>query len=144
MTSARFAIHDNVFRDLNVAPCTGAGMQVQLLTGLTDATIARNTFVVGGSSTKSVSFDGPPTVRLTLDGNVFSRSSYGVIGSGTGEGISTLTKYAPDGVFTGNALTGAVCSRYPVTTLCPSTFPTTGGADAAKVSAMTTNALVNP
>jgi hypothetical protein len=149
VASARFAIHDNVISGINTPDCNGAGIQLQLLNELTDAVIARNTWIVAGASPKAISFAGAPLVRLVLNGNVFSPSTYGLIGTGTGVGTVTLTQYAPGVTFTNNVLPGANCSLYPATTSCPSALPatlptSTAGADLAKVTAATMTSVVAP
>ena len=86
------------------------GRMFQLLGDLQDVEITRNT-VFGESSI--VMFDGAPQTGLRVTQNVFTRTQYGVSGSGTGEGIASLTKYAPGADFSANVAVGAPSHVYP-------------------------------
>ena len=113
MPTTRVLFSDNIFSQVGRDPINGSpGRYVQLLGDLQDATVLQNTFFGDGSS-NAVLFDGDPTVRLTLANNVFSASTYGIIGSGMGEGTATLARFATGGVTGGNVLTGLNAARYP-------------------------------
>ena len=101
----------------------------------------------------AVSFDGGATTRTVIHSNIVPNGNYGVKGSGTASGTSTLNYYMPGGVFSYDAIPGADCAYYPSTTSCPSSIPAspglgydarTIGADISKVNGATSGAIVSP
>lgn len=147
--SARIDVHDNLLEDVKPTAWGGQGIVAQFLTGLTSTRFTRNTLLNSASTASAMFFDGPATSGLVVDGNVFHHGTYGVGGTGTGEGLATFAKYAPDIKFTNNAIVGATstaCGKYPATTTCPATFPSlptaTVGADTATIMRLTKNAMV--
>jgi hypothetical protein len=86
---------------------------VQLLEDLQDVTIVQNTFF-GAGAANDLMFDGAAMSRLVLANNVFGRADYGILGSGFGEGTSSLAHFAPGAVVTGNVFSGATAAAYPV------------------------------
>jgi hypothetical protein len=112
--SRRILFADNSFESVGRDPITGqAGRFIQLLGDIEDATLVQNTFFGVGAS-NAVLFDGAPLVRLVLASNVFAAATYGVIGSGAGEGNPSLQQFAPGSSFRGNVLTGLVERIYPL------------------------------
>ena len=110
--SRRIVVRDNSFESVGRDPITGAaGRFVQLLDDLEDVSIVQNTFFGNGTS-NAVLFDGKPLVRLVLTNNVFSSATYGILGSDLGEGLATLTHFAPGGSVSGNVLTGLLAQLY--------------------------------
>jgi hypothetical protein len=119
---------------------------------MADVLIAHNSFSNAG--VKAVSFDGAVTTRTVIHSNVLPNGQYGVHGTNAGVGISTLTLYAPDGIFSYNGMIGSSdCRVYPATNFCPATIPSplpigydarTVGADVAKVNAATSGVIVAP
>ena len=154
VAAARFFLHDNVFEPF--VGSSAEGIAVQLLSGAEDVIVAHTTFEKAMNAV--VKFDGPQQQRLAIHSTVFPNSDYGVIGSGSGGGTKALAAYAPGALFASNIVLGAdvypsSCTVYPATTLCPATLPAvlpSGwdgqpiGADAAKVSAATAGAVVQP
>jgi hypothetical protein len=131
---ARVTIYGNV-----VAPFSyGGGIPIQHLGAIEDVVIQHNTF--GSASNLAVSFDGAAGLRTVISGNVIPHGTYGVKGTGTAEGTATLAKFTTNGLFQTNVVYPAVCSVYPVGTVCalPSVLPSAWdgqpiGADAGKV-----------
>lgn len=124
--AARLTFTNNVIA-LN-ASLSGAGKSLQVLSDIYDLTVSRNSFIDlnNASLNTEILFDQVagtgPTVRLALTSNVWSAASYPIIGNGTANPNTTLAKYAPDGVVTGNAFTGfsASSGTFPL----GNTFPT--------------------
>lgn len=121
-------ISGNLFQ--NVAQPTQPGMRVlfQILNGVRDIEIANNT---GFSSDKSILFDGAPDTGLKVHDNLWVRGSYGVFGSGRGEGSSAIAYYMPDGTFLGNVIVAAPTSLYPTGNSYPATLDLLGLVDLA-------------
>lgn len=149
--AARISIYDNSVSNLGMSPYTGDGIPLQILGGTYDVLVAHNSFSNAGN--KAVSFDGGVTTRTVIHSNVIPNGSYGVKGSNTGTGTATLNYYAPGGVFSYDAIIGATCSAYPITTTCPTSIPSspglgydarTIGADGAKISAATNGVVIAP
>jgi hypothetical protein len=127
----RILVRDNSFETVGRDPLSGApGRFVQLLQNLEDVTVIQNTFYGTGAS-NAVLFDGAPTVRLVLSNNVFGAATYGIIGSGAGEGAQTLAQFAPGGVVRGNVLPGNLERLYPVGNVFPATLGLASFIDAA-------------
>lgn len=104
--TARVWLDNNLFQNVGRDPVSGAaGISVQLLGDLVDASVTRNTFT-GLGSQKVVSFDGLPEVRTTVTDNVFAASSYQVWGSAKGIGQAPLDFYIPGGLFKNNTVPG--------------------------------------
>jgi hypothetical protein len=120
--SKRILFRDNSFESVGRDPITGQpGRFIQLLGDIEDATVLQNTFYGVGAS-NAVIFDGAPLVRLVLASNVFAAATYGVIGSGAGEGSASLQQFAPGSIFRGNLLTGLVERIYPLGNAFPRTL----------------------
>jgi hypothetical protein len=129
--SRRIMLRDNSFENVGRDPISGAqGRYVQLLDDLEDVTILQNTFYGTGAS-NAVIFDGKPLVRLALANNVFSSVTYGIIGSGAGEGLATLAQFAPGGGVTGNVLTGISGQLYGGGNVFPASLTLSDFLDAA-------------
>lgn len=120
--SRRIVLHDNSFENVGVDPVSGGtGRYVQLLEDLQDVTLIQNTFF-GPGAANAVMFDGSLDARLVLANNVFGLSTYGILGSGFGEGVSSLTHFAPGAVVSGNVFAGIAERSYPAGNAFPSTL----------------------
>ena len=118
VNAARFVITDNVVDNVNVGVYTAEGRLLQILGSLSDVVVMHNTMpTTTGGVSATVTFDTSPITRLVMHSNILHHGTYGVKGSGTGEGTASLTKYAPSGLFTNNALiAGGTASAYPANT----------------------------
>lgn len=120
--SRRILLRDNSFESVGRDPINGAqGRFVQLLEDLEDITVVQNTFFGSGAS-NDVMFDGKPVVRLALANNVFAAATYGILGSGAGEGVATILRFAPASTVSGNVLTGQLGSLYSSGNVFPATL----------------------
>ncbi|MFL5620521.1 MAG: Ig-like domain-containing protein [Gemmatimonadaceae bacterium] len=149
--AARISVYDNVIENLGISPYIGDGIPLQILGNTSDVLVAHNSWSNAGN--QAISFDGGATTRTVIHSNVIPSGMYGVKGSGTATGMSTLNYYAPGGVFAYDAIPGADCAYYPTTTSCPSSVPSspglgydarTIGADMSKINAATSGAIVSP
>lgn len=129
--SRRILLRDNSFENVGRDPINGApGRFVQLLDDLEDVTILQNTFFGSGAS-NVVMFDGKPLVRLALANNVFAAATYGILGTGVGEGLATLLHFAPASTVSGNVLTGQLGTLYSLANVFPSTLTASDFTDAS-------------
>jgi hypothetical protein len=147
LPSSRFSIHDNYVDSL--AKYGGQGIAMQSLNDINKENYTRNTFMNGLQglpSNQAISFDGPAAVEAVWDGNIMGRGTYGVKGSGTADGMSTLNTYAPGSIFNRNAIVGGGgCTQYPAGNSCPSTAPastSTTGADVTLLNQLTATVVV--
>jgi hypothetical protein len=112
----RIAIVNNVFEDVG-GKWGGNGRLFQLLDRTVGITIEHNT----ATQTGGIIFAGDtgPHETFVFQHNVMPHNEYGIIGSGTGPGNSTLQKFFPAGVIRGNVLIGAPAASYPRDNLFP-------------------------
>lgn len=122
--SARIWIRNNLFVDIG-PQWGGDGRLFQLLEGTRDLVIEFNT----ARQTGSVIFaEGVQHTGFVYRYNITPHNAYGVIGTGTGSGLSTLTQYFPRALFQGNVLAGqpTASSSYPPGNFFPATFEAVG------------------
>jgi hypothetical protein len=120
-------IADNLITELGDPMWGGDGRMLQLLDGVTDMQIAHNT---GFGRNQAIIFDGMPLLALTLRDNIFGQTTYGVFGSGKGEGTGALDFFAPGGTFVGNVVVGGNMAAYPAGNFFPATLAEVGFVDA--------------
>jgi hypothetical protein len=151
VNAARISIYDNTIDNIGIAPFYGDGIPLQILGATSDVLVAHNSWSNAGLS--AVSFDGAPTIRTVLHSNIIPNGIYGVKGASQSAGSGTISYFMPGGVFSYDAIIGANCGSYPLTTTCPSSFPSSPGVgydartighDASKISAATSGAIVSP
>lgn len=118
----------NLITELGDTQWGGDGRLLQLLDGVADMTVTHNT---GFGRTQAAIFDGAPLPVLAIVDNVFGPTTYGVFGSGAGEGTNALNMYAPGALFVGNVIVGAMEGAYPPGNFFPATVDEVGFADAA-------------
>jgi hypothetical protein len=149
--AARIAVYDNVIENIGISPYNGDGIPLQILGNTSDVIVAHNSW--SNARNMAISFDGGATTRTVIHSNIIPNGNYGVKGSGTAAGTSTLNYYTPGGVFAYDAIPGADCAYYPATTSCPSSIPAspglgydarTIGADMSKVNGATSGVIVSP
>lgn len=110
----RITIKGSIVERLNAPGLGGNGRFLQLLNGPRDVTVQNNS-VISADAITPVVFDGAQMTGFVFTDNILSRGQFGVMGSGLGEGTSSLAGYCPGYVFTRNVLIGdpSVASRYP-------------------------------
>lgn len=124
----RVTIRNNVLEDVALSSQPGDRRVFQMLGSLSDMLIADNTAF---GENLVVMFDGAPGSRLVFKNNLLSKGTYGVFGSGKGEGRPALDFFAPGAVFAGNVLVGANPAIYPAGNYFPQSVLTVGMEDYA-------------
>ncbi len=69
---------------------------------------------------------GAPSTRFAFRNNLIAQNDYGVIGDGTGPGLSTINTYFPSGVFEKNLMAGGRDYIYPTNNFFPETLDAAG------------------
>jgi len=121
----RIAIRNNLFVD--VGGGWGMGRLFQLLDGTSDVTIEHNT--AQQTDTLIFSGDRAPHTHFVFENNIAFHNAYGVIGSGTGTGRSTIDRYFPGAAIRRNVIIGGSADRYPPDNFFPPTAAQVGFAD---------------
>lgn len=119
----RIHIGNNLFDDIGGTTWGGGGILFQLIAGPADVVIDHNT---GFHTYNAIMAEGAPAPRFVFANNIVQQNQYGIIGTGTGPGMPTLSTYFPGAVVTGNAIVGADKSSYPPNNFFPSTLADVG------------------
>ncbi len=122
----RIRIQDNLFDDVGGA--WGPGLLLQMVDGSRDVDFSHNTSLQSGSI---VFGDGRAHGWFRYRDNIAPQNTYGVIGTGTGPGIRTLTAYFPGAEFKHNVIVGGAESLYPSGNFFPDSMSQVGFVDAA-------------
>lgn len=150
--SARITAHDNVIDGVAISPYSADGIQLQALNGLQDGAIFHNTVLTTGLVQKFLSMDGSQKQRLVVHSNVFINGQYG-ISTNVGSGATGWAASVSGGLWAKNVVIGGDCSALPAGTICSPALPATLplgydgraiGADLARVTAATKDAVVAP
>jgi hypothetical protein len=119
LKATRIQISNNLFDEVAMVSQPGAHRLFQLGAGLTNVEISHNSgfpdgylLMLAGNPGTSTSFE--------LRDNLFTKGLLGIYGDGSVEGLSTLSRYAPTAIVSGNVLIGADASNYPDTNSFPS------------------------
>jgi len=121
----RFA--NNLFEDVG-KEWGGAGILFQVLEGAADVVIEHNTALQSGSI---IMAEGTPHERFVFRDNLVLHNEYGINGSGTASGSSTLQAYFPQAIVKGNVIVGGSAARYPAGNAFPASLDDVGFKDAA-------------
>jgi hypothetical protein len=121
----RITVRDNL---IETASATLAGRGICLLQqGVDDTVFEFNTCHTDGAS--AISFDGATNQRMVIRGNILLDLSWGIKGTAMGEGVATLTAFAPGHVFEKNLIVSAQPTLYaPLVNTIVAVYPdeTTG------------------
>jgi hypothetical protein len=118
----RILIQNNLFNDVDGKGWGGGnGRLFQVLSGADAVTIDHNT---GFQSNPIIFMDGTPSTNFVYQNNIAPHNAYGVMGSGSAPGNSSLSRYFPDAVFQKNVIeniasSGITPSSYPVGNFFP-------------------------
>jgi hypothetical protein len=104
----RVVIRNNLFRDMGGK--WGNAPLFQLLQGISDLAIEHNTAVNGATIIMS---EGEPHTDVSFSNNIVKHNEYGIIGSGTGVGNSTLERMFPEVILQDNVIVGGEMRNYP-------------------------------
>jgi hypothetical protein len=117
--ASRITIRDN---HLTTDKTTfGGDGRAFLVQGINDLTIEHNHLASDG---QTALYFNALAERLVVKGNIIYDHAYGIKGDGSGEGVATLTKYAPGAVFEGNLIVTANASLYaPTVNTCVTALP---------------------
>lgn len=112
--TSRILIRDNL---LEISGLNGAnGRAIQTILGPTDITIDHNTVInsaKSGGAAILMAENEPLAERISITNNIVSRGDFGVIGTNSGEGRSTLDRHFRSWRFERNAIVGDKPSGYP-------------------------------
>jgi hypothetical protein len=115
-------VEDNLFLDVGPTSLGGVGRMFQIQGNTRNITIRNNTsvFFSGSATRNSALMFGGTSAGFVAENNILEGGSYGIIGSGTAPGSSTLDHFASDGIFRRNVVTGVASQRFPVDNFYPS------------------------
>src|SRR5437867_3194845 len=122
----RVLIRNNLFEDINGTTWGGKGRLIQILGyagGSTDLAIEHNT---GFQQEDVIYTELVPHVGFIYRNNLTPRGVAGIIGTGTPEGIATLTTYFPLAIFQRNILAGGNALIYPPDNFFPASLSAVG------------------
>jgi hypothetical protein len=120
----RVRIANNLFDDVGGAWSWGRLFQV--LAGPADVVVEHNS----AFQTENLLTAGDdPAQRFVFRNNIAPHNAYGVIGTATGIGNSTLSTYFPGAVFSGNVIAGAAAAQYPAGNFFPASLDDVGFVD---------------
>lgn len=127
----RVRIVNNLF-DINGPRFGSNGVFITVIAGTEDVTIEHNTAIQSGNI---ISTDYDPNTRFVYRANISRHNEYGIFGSGLGIGNSTIAKYFPAGIITGNVMAKEVNaprnaeSLYPAGNFFPESMQAVGFVD---------------
>jgi hypothetical protein len=122
----RIQIANNLFDD--VGGTWGSGRLLQVLNAPSDVTIEHNTCL---QTENIISAGQAPTERFAFRNNIVPHNAYGIIGTATGVGKSTLATYFPGASVARNAIAGGNAAQYPADNFFPSSLEEVGFVDRA-------------
>jgi hypothetical protein len=128
--SRRILIRNNLIEDIDSRTWGGSGRLFQILNGAEHITIDHNTGFANGAIMWTESARGL-NVGLVFTNNIVAHGDYGVMGSGTGTGLPTLTRFWTTYVFEKNVIVGGQASNYPTGNYLISSFSKVGFANMA-------------
>ncbi|HSB80055.1 MAG TPA: hypothetical protein VLM91_14845, partial [Candidatus Methylomirabilis sp.] len=76
-----------------------------------------------------ITADGAADTGFVFKGNVVAHNAYGIIGSGTAVGNSTLTRFFPQALVRDNVIVGGNPGQYPAGNFFPRSLDAVGFAD---------------
>jgi hypothetical protein len=107
----RILIQNNLFVDISgKAWGVGNGRLFQIISGAYAVTIDHNT---GFQDNPIIVADGAPNTNFVYQNNIAPHNAYGVHGTGSGTGLSSLDKFFPGFVFQKNVIEGLASSGLP-------------------------------
>jgi hypothetical protein len=121
----RIRISNNLFEDIDGIRWGNAdGRHFQFVGGPDDIIIEHNT---GFQSDNLSLIDGdPPGSGFVFRNNLVPSNTFGLFGSGVGQGTSALDHYFPGYIFRRNVIVGGQSVLYPPDNLFPATFGAVG------------------
>jgi hypothetical protein len=128
--SRRILIRNNLIEDIDGKAWGGDGRLFQVVSGAEYVTIDHNTGFANGNIMSTDSTQGL-NVALVFTNNIVAHNAYGVIGTDTGIGMPTLTRWWKSYIFKKNVIVGGRGSNYPPDNYFISSFNEVGFVDMA-------------
>jgi hypothetical protein len=97
----------------------GSGHFLYLIDGPSDVRADHNTFISSNGS-GVIMADKRATTGFVFTNNVMRHNTYGIIGTNTGVGLSTISRYFPGSEIRRNVLAGGAAKNYPPDNVFPS------------------------
>jgi hypothetical protein len=120
LTTARVLVRDNI---VGVTGLNGADARAfQFVAGGSDYTVTHNTIInsaASGNSAVAVVQSTPKISNLVFTNNLATRTAWGFIGSGVGEGTRALNAYFTNWMFSRNVLVARPTGSYPAGNFFP-------------------------
>jgi hypothetical protein len=129
--SRRILIRNNLIEDIDGKAWGGDGKLFQIIGGAEYVTIDHNTGFATGNILTTESAQGL-NVALVFTNNIVAHNAYGVIGTDTGIGLLTLSRWWKSYVFKKNVIVGGQASNYPPDNYFINSFSEVGFVDMAK------------
>jgi hypothetical protein len=129
--SRRILIRNNMIEDIDGKAWGGDGKLFQIIGGAEYVTIDHNTGFATGNILTTESAQGL-NVALVFTNNIVAHNAYGVIGTDTEIGLSTLARWWKSYVFKKNVIVGGQASNYPPDNYFINSFSDVGFVDMAK------------
>jgi hypothetical protein len=130
-SAKRIHIANNLFDDIGGAAWGGGGTLLQLIGGASDVVVDHNTAF---HTYNVIMAEGPVHPRFVFSNNIVQQNQYGIIGTGAGPGLPTLSTYFPGAVVIGNVIVGGDESSYPAKNFFPAKLADVGFAQVAHAS----------
>jgi hypothetical protein len=131
LPSRRILIRNNLIEDIDGKVWGGDGKLFQIVGGAEYVTIDHNTGFATGNILTTESGQAL-NLELVFTNNIVAHNAYGVIGTDTGVGLSTLSRWWKSYVFKKNVIVGGQASNYPPDNYFINSFSEVGFVDMAK------------
>ena len=128
--SRRILIKNNLIEDIDGKAWGGDGKLFQIIGGAEYVTIDHNTGFATGNIMSTESTHGS-NVGLVFTNNIVAHNAYGVIGTGTGVGLPTLSRWWESYTFKKNVIVGGRARDYPPDNYFINSFSNVGFVDMA-------------
>jgi hypothetical protein len=125
----RIRIENNLFENIGGSKLGGGGVLLQLIGGASEVVFDHNTAF---HTDNVIMAEGPPHPGFVFSNNIVQHNEYGIVGTGTGSGLSTLATYFPGAKVTGNVIVGGAAAAYPPNNFFPSSLREVGFAQRAQ------------
>ena len=128
----RITLRNNLFLNIDGPRFGSNGAFLTVIAGTQDVTVEHNTAVQTGHI---VVADYDPNLRFIYRNNISRHNDYGIFGSGSSIGNSTIAKYFPGSIITGNVIVKEVNapqnaeSLYPAGNFFPESMQAVGFVD---------------
>ena len=126
--TSRVKIENNLFDDIGAARWGGGGRWLQILDGVANVSVDHNTVL---NTSHIVMSEGRVSTSFVYRNNLSRHNEYGIVGTGTAPGNSTLNTYFPGAIFLKNVLSGGPSQAYPTDNFFPATLDAVGFVNAA-------------